>query len=267
VVGVRLACRPVDQVSTGRDYLRRANGHLRKSVIAFACLNSVMALPVADSTRFGRPIANSLGLRPASNAVRDILFQDHALAAWIARDCVVALDALLRTMGEPLGVALETAMAAAGLWPGPTVDPDARLSEPERTEALVLAHRVIAMFFAFERTDGRRGGDRIFYERLFATRSPGAAYEIAAWAGAVVGRLRGAGHLPDLPWMSAEFHTVPPMRGSGWYPNPYLMGEILAGEASWQRYWNGTDWTDRIRRRCLTGWQEQTKSLFEAPPN
>lgn len=252
MVGVRLACRPVDQASTGRDYLRRANGHLRKSVIAFACLNRVMALPVADSTWFGHPVANSLGLRPASNAVRDILFQDRALAAWIARDCVVALDALLGTMRTPLATAWEIAMAAAGAHPGPSDLPD---------PALVLAHRVIAMFF------GLRGRDRAFYERLFATRSPCAAHEITAWTGAVIGRLRGAGHLPDLPWMSAEFHTVPSMTTSGWYPNPYLMGEILAGEATWQRYWNGTDWTDRIRRRCLTGWQEQTKSLFEAPPN
>jgi hypothetical protein len=251
MVCLRLASRPVDQPSAGRDYLRRANGHLRKSVIAFACLNKVMALPIADTTQFGRPIANSLGLRPASNAVRDILFQDHALAAWIARDCVVALDALLGTTCTPLATAWATAMAAAGVHPGTD------RSEP----AFVLAHRVIAMFF------GLRGNDRAFYERLFATRSPSAAYEMTAWTGTVIGRLRGAGHLPDLPWMSAEFHTVPQMMSAGWYPNPYLMGEILAGEATWQRFWNGTDWTDRIRMRGLTGWRKQTKSLFEAPPN
>jgi hypothetical protein len=244
-------CRPADEVSAGRDYLRRANGYLRKSALALACLNHVMALPVGDGTRFGDPIANSLGLRPASNAVRDILFQDHALAAWIARDCVVALDALLGTMRAPLATAWETAMAAAGVHPGTDI------SEP----AFVLAHRVIAMFFAL------KGGDRVFYERLFAARSPSAAYEMTAWTGAVLGRLRGAGHLPDLPWMTAEFRTVPPMLVSGWYPNPYLMGEILAGEATWQRFWNGTDWTDRIRMRGLTGWQHQTKSLSEAPPN
>lgn len=250
MVSLRPASRPVP--STGRDYLRRANGYLRKSVLTFACLNKVLTLPVADAARFGSPVANALGLRPASNAVRDILFQDQALAAWIARDCVVALDALLGTMRAPLGVALETAMAAAGRWPGPTDIP-----EP----AFVLAHRVIAMF------SGIRGGDRVFYERLFATRNPCAAYEITAWTGAVIGRLHGAGHLPDLPWMSAEFHQVPPMLTADWYPNPYLMGEILAGEATWQRYWNGNDWTDRIRMRGRTGWQEQTKSLFEAPPN
>jgi uncharacterized protein DUF2510 len=255
MVGMRLACRPVELTSTGRDYLRRAKGYLRKSVLAFACLNKVMSLPVADATRFGSPIANTLGLRPASNAVRDILFQDQALAAWIARDCLVALDALLTTMRAPLGVALETAMAAAGLWPGPTAGTDT--PEP----AFVLARRVIAMF------SGVRGGNRIFYERLFATQNPCAAHEITAWTGAVIGRLHGAGHLPDQPWMSPEFHTVPLMLTPGWYPNPYLMGEILAGEATWQRYWNGNDWTDRIRMRGLTGWQQQTKTLFEAPPN
>jgi hypothetical protein len=253
MVSLRPTARPAGATSTGRDYLRRAGGHLRKSVLAFACLNKVMSLPVADATRFGSPVANALGLRPASNAVRDILRQDQALAAWIARDCVVAMDALLGTMRAPRGVALETAMAAAGLWPGPGTD----VPEP----AAVLSRRVIAMLA------GIRGNDRAFYERLFATRNPCAAYEITAWTGTVIGRLHGTGHLPDLPWMSAEFHTVPPMLTPGWYPNPYLMGEILAGEATWQRHWNGNDWTDRIRMRGRTGWQEQTKSLFEAPPN
>ncbi len=243
MVGLRLASRPVP--STGRDYLRRANGHLRKSVLALACLNRVMSLPVADITQFGRPIANSLGLRPASNAVRDILCQDRALAAWIARDCLVALDALL-------GTAWATAMAAAGIRPGRT-----DLPEPAR----VLAYRAIALFV------GIKGGDRTFYQRLFATRNPCAADEITAWTGAVIGRLHSAGQLPDLPWMSAQFHTVPPMLTPGWYPNPYLMGEIRAGEATWQRHWNGADWTDRIRMRGMTGWQEQINSLFAAPPN
>jgi hypothetical protein len=66
--------------------------------------------------------------------------------------------------------------------------------------------------------------------------------------------------------MTAQF-MVPRMTTADWYPNPYQMGEIRAGEATWQRYWNGADWTDRIRTRGLSGWQEQTKSLFEAPPN
>jgi hypothetical protein len=264
---VVLAPRPTEPVSPGRDYLRRANGYLRKSVMAFACLNKVMTLPVADAACFGRPIANSIGLRPASDVVRDILWQDRSMAAWVARDCVVAMDALLGTMTGSLADALETAMAAAGLRPGPAVSPDEDLPDATGAEVLLLARRVISMFFAFERLDGRRGIDRTFYERLFATRSHGAAYEIAAWTGAVIGRLRGAGHLPELPWMAAEFRTVPAMTTEGWYPNPFLMGEILAGEASWQRYWDGTDWTDRVRLRHLTGWREQTNSMYEAPPN
>jgi hypothetical protein len=256
----------------GRDYLLRANGYLRKSAIALACLNSVMTLPVADTASFGRPLADSLGLRPASDTVRDILFQDRSMATWIARDCLVTLDALLRTMRMSLSDALATTMAAAGLRPGPVIEPDqdGHLSPPVRAEVLALANRVIQMFFAFERTDGRSGGDRTFYELLFAARTRRAAavaYEIAAWTGAVIGRLRGAGYLPELPWMSPEFSTVPRMICPGWYPNPYLMGEILAGEASWQRYWDGIDWTDRIRLRRMTGWREETKSLFEAPPN
>lgn len=269
MVRVRLASRPA---TIAREYLRRANGCLRKSVMALACIHRVMATPVADAASYGRPLADSLGLRSATDAVREVLYQDRSLATWIARDCLVVLDTVLGTMCMSFAQALDMTMAAAGLRPGPTIDPAqaALLDPPDRADVLCLANRVISMFFAFERPDGRSGGDRTFYESLFAARTQRAtsvAYEIAAWTGAVIGRLRGTGHLPELPWMAPRFQTVPTMTTAGWYPNPYLMGEILAGEASWQRYWDGDDWTDQIRLRVLTGWRYETKSLFEAPPN
>jgi Protein of unknown function (DUF2510) len=258
--------------STSMDYLRRANGYLRKSVIAFACINQVMTLPCSRAEEFGRPLAGSTGLRPAADLVRSIMFQDRSMAAWTARDCLVTLDALLCTMHPSWDDALDTAMSAAGLLPGPTIDPR-RLDGVKpgtRQDVLVLANRVISVFFAFERPNGNRCGDRTFYERLFAANSTAgalAAYEIAAWTGTVIGRLRDAGYLDEVLWMSQEFRTVPEMTVAGWYPNPFRMGEIVGGEAGWQRFWDGSDWTERVRTRYGTGWREATTTMFQAPAN
>jgi hypothetical protein len=262
--------RGVTRVDT--DYLRRANGHLRKSIIAFACVNEVMALPVAAGECFGRPLSHWLGLDAASAVVHEILWQDRSMAAWAARDCLVTLDALLHGMDSSWGDAVETAMTAAGLRTGPVIAPDEvdNLSPSTRDDVLRLANRVLSMFFAFERSDGSGRVDRAFYQRLFAARSMSAAlvaHDIAAWAAVVIGRLVHAGYLDEMLWMSPDFSTVPVMTAPGWHPNPFQMGEIVDGEAGWQRYWDGTDWTDQVRQRGPGGWHVLTRTMFEAPPN
>ena len=263
---------PEQRAAVSRTYLGRANGRLRKSAITLACVNQVMTLPVAAAESFGQPLAHWLGLQPASDVVHDLLRQDRSLAAWVARDCLVTLDALLHGMDPSQDDALETALGAAGLRSGPVIDPfEAEHVPPKATEdVLRLANRVLSIFFAFERADGSGRAHRGFYERMFAARSMSAAlmaHDIAAWTAVVIGRLVHTGYLDEMPWMAPEFHRVPAMTVPDWYPNPFQMGEIINGEAAWQRYWDGTDWTDRIRRRGADGWREYARSMFEAPPN
>lgn len=194
------------------------------------------------------------------------------MAAWIAREAVVALDELLGLMDTPWGDAVDVAMDMAGLMPGPALNPERCVGVPAEIhkDMLGLANCVTSVFFAFDRPGGAPGNDRTYYEHLFT--SPArptrlVAHEIVAWSGVVIGRLLHTGLIPEVLWMSDEFETVPSMDTQGWYPNPWNMGEVTKSEASFQRYWDGIDWTDQVRLRDGRSWSYETRSMFRAPDN
>jgi len=264
--------RSPDDTVHSRAYLQRANGFERKAHLAFVSINQVMKLPIASREYFGRPMADVFGLQHGSDIVRKILMQDGSLAARVARDSLVVLDALLDTMNTPWEAALGIAMDAAGLLPGPKLNPERLTDVPLRVQEdmLGLAHCVVAIFFGIERPGGVQLGDRAYYEHFFESLERATqllAHEITAWSGAVIGRLRHAGYIPQTPWMSAKFETAPVMEEAGWYPNPMNMGQIVDGDATIQRYWDGTDWTDRARLCDGRTWRYDTTSMFVAPKN
>ena len=57
------------------------------------------------------------------------------------------------------------------------------------------------------------------------------------------------------------------MTEAGWYPNPFNYGDLVGGDATYQRQWDGADWTSRIRQRNGRGWNESTHSLATPPDN
>jgi hypothetical protein len=163
-------------------------------------------------------------------------------------------------------------MDAAGLAPGPELNPGRLTDVPIRVQGdmLGLANCIVSVFFAFERPGGIQTGDRTYYEHLFESpvrRTQLVAHEITAWSGAVIGRLMHAGHAEKMPWKLDDFETVPAMQGAGWYPNPSNMGQIVDGDATLQRYWDGNDWTDRVRLHKGRTWHYATSSIFKAPNN
>ena len=66
-----------------------------------------------------RAAGRALGLQAASDACTRVLRQDRSMAAWAARDCLVLLDDVLRTMGGTWADAVDTMLASAGLRHGP----------------------------------------------------------------------------------------------------------------------------------------------------
>jgi hypothetical protein len=92
--------RSPDDSLLSRDYLQRANFLQRKTLLTLVSINQAVKLPVASREYFGRPMADTFDLQPASDIVRKVLAQDASLAAWVARDSLIALDALLVTMNS-----------------------------------------------------------------------------------------------------------------------------------------------------------------------
>lgn len=264
--------RPPDDSALSRDYLQRANGLQRKTLLTFVSINQIMKLPIASREYFGQPMADVFGLQPASDIVRKILAQDASVAAWVARDSLIALDALLGTMNTSWNDSLDIAMDAAGLVPGPELNPERLTDVPLRVreDMLGLANCIVSVFFAFERPGEVQNGDRTYYNHLFESPARATqllAHEITAWSGAVIGRLLHTGYAEKNPWMSDEFEAVPTMQCVGWYPNPSNMGQIVGGDATLQRYWDGTDWSDQVRLRDGRTWHYETSSMFKTPRN
>ena len=193
------------------------------------------------------------------------------MAVWLGRRTLMFLDVLLENMRGTWDDALGVAMAAAGLLPGPALDPAklTGLSGSEQEDTLGTAQCAMRVFLGFERSDRGVLGDRTYYEHLFESTSRASrivAYEIVAWACVVIGRLVNSGHAQELDWMSPEFESVPTMDSAGWYPNPFNAGEFVDGYATRLRYWNG-DWTERVRFMRDGRWMETTWSMFKAPEN
>lgn len=51
-----------DGAETSRRYLERAPRQQRKDLLAIACLNQIMGLPIAQADQYGTPIADVQGL-------------------------------------------------------------------------------------------------------------------------------------------------------------------------------------------------------------
>lgn len=109
-----------------------------------------------------------------------------------------------------------------------------------------------------------------FYVELY-TGAPGRdvesiAYEIIAWEAIAVGRLMNTGRIRSgMVTMGPAYQTVPAMEVAGWYPNPQKLGGIIDGDAVLQRYWDGTNWTSKMRKRDGRRWIEGKVSLHDPP--
>jgi hypothetical protein len=274
---LREAAEPVS-LSPSQRYLQIAPDGQRKNALARACIGRIAGLSVCDASQFGRPVADTYGLSDAATAVRDVLRQDRSMYAWLARDMMVSLDVVLELMMEEgrgtWGENLDSAMMTIGLEPGPQLRKglERELASDVQERVIGLASYGLKIFWNIAQPDRKElERDGALYKHLFEStdeRTELTAHDVAAWSGVIIGRLHGVGCVPaSVPWFDRDGAIVPALEESAWYPNPYNRGNIENGDATFQRYWDGRDWTDRIRMRVDGSWNEELHSLRTVPNN
>jgi len=257
-----------------REYLSSAPPGPRTDNLAISCVQQIVELDVTHRSRFGEPLTVA-ALGKASGLVRETMTQDRDLSAWIARKGAVILDAVLRGgMRGGFEANMDRAFGAAGLEIGSSMlvrDDRARLSKVDRdtAESLGKACLALVVIVGSQPTDWTVR-ERRFYVSLFTGQdgadAEGFAYELIAWIGVVIGRLyhRGLVGLSE-PLLNPAFRQVPRLTRAGWYPNPPKFGDTSSGDAPFQRYWDGAQWTARVRVRQEQAWREAEYSLHDPP--
>jgi uncharacterized protein DUF2510 len=260
---------------TSRRYLAVAPPGPRTEVLAASCMHHVRETPISATEQFGEPLTMS-SLAPTSDLVRNLMSHDRDLSGWIARKSMIQLngtcsqfmrgtvsqnfDLAFGSVGLEVGEAVSVKASLAATWSGFDVD-----------AATALANVAIAVLNAAVSSpaDPRPAGQDL-YEDLYTGASgsdvESLGYDVIAWGSVVLARLVNADHVtPNLPILPPIYRDAPLMQGAGWYPNPGKYGGLVFGDAAIQRYWNGDQWTDRVRVRQGKRWETLSNSLHLRP--
>lgn len=260
---------------TSRRYLASAPPGPRTDVLASACTQQIRELPVAGADQFGKAVTVA-GIEPASGLVRKIMYQDRDLSAFIARKIMTHFKAAASSF---MAGSLEENVGAFASAMGFTTPTDSQpalvaqarhgLSPEDAKEANALATISFSVLRAVT-VGSDAGAEYRLYVKLY-TGSPdmdaeAVAYDAIAWTAIALGRLANRNLIrPEFPMMAPNFRDVPAMERPGWYPNPPKRGDIVNGDAVFQRFWDGIAWTDQVRIRQGGHWTTGCVSLHDEP--
>jgi len=266
--------RAASEHETSRQYLAAAPPGPRANNLASACALQIKETALAHPSRFGE-LATVAALTPTTEIVRSVMAQDRDLSAWIVRKSAVLMDSVFQIgMAGNVGEKLDASLAAVGLEfnEGVSVREEApELSSVDRDGATGLGTSALGLLAVVTSpASAWQPDERRFYENLF-TGANGEdveelAYTITAWVSVVLGRLLNTNRVKaGLPFFDPIYRDVPSMPRSGWFPNPAKQGDVSSGDAEFQRYWDGGQWTSRVRIRQGQNWSEHQLSLHDPP--
>jgi hypothetical protein len=243
-----------DEPSYSRQWISRYGPKSRKMELSNAALKRTSTLPVSAASAWGQPL-DEAALQPVREVIAGVLVQDRSLARHVTRDLALLFESLgglymhqtaaLESVGARDGdvgasgaMALAVARTIKGRHEGTPVAPS--------DEGLYISHFEDPAVEAYER-----------------------ALSIGAWAATVTSRLRNQGTLrgDGAIFFEPGQEQVGQMWEPGLYPSPVNAGDTSRGDASIERFWDGHDWTSRVRSRDGRRWNEQQVSLFRAPSN
>ena len=252
-----------------REWIARHGTVSRKNELAMAALHRVLRHPAAAEKTFGQPL-DAAHFAVTDEIVDAVLVQDWSLAACVARDLALFFESF-----GGLALNLEVAHQAVGLEAdgrlgeayGQLPDEDKHLAQSAAQEALAIA-RTIQARYRGEQVPPR---DLAVYTMLFESEGESnhrRALRVGGWAATSVARMRNGGHIDgELPAFANHLQHFGRMEQVGWYPNPINAGDTSLGDASIERWWDGGDWSDRVRLRENRRWRETRTSILTAPNN
>ncbi len=260
-------------------YLDGAPAGSREEWLHWASVLRVGELPVATAERAGAVVTMS-DLAPAVELIRHIMRQDRDLSGKLVRKSIVNLKAVLvGGMHGDFPANFESGVATMGLesLAGAggvtfTEDSGSGLAAAHAQAARALADLVIALMTvhaAGPDEQPRQAGWKYYVELQTGGSDRDAeedAYTLSAWSSVLINRLRNTDQLrADVPFFSWPWGYVPELSQAGWYPAPNKTTKLVDGLAPFQRYWDGSRWTDRSRVRAGRDWRTGTDPLHDPP--
>lgn len=213
-------------------------GFERRARLMWACVRLLAAESTAQPGAIGRPLGDGLGMEPLVEKIRPIFASERSMIRWTAlRGALMFLD-----MAVPGEAQWRSLLLAMGL--SVTTDPfDGReridLLQPDGPLTPDLQGAAIGLY-------GSLASRLEEYDQLKATSvqevnsdprwyvNEAMALDYIVWSSVALLRTGAIAGMRPLPEPSA-------FEGPGWYIEPLF--------AKGERYWDGNDWTPRIRNR------------------
>jgi hypothetical protein len=273
--------RRADDTEVSRQYLSGAPRLLgrplpRTDNLAIGCIQRVSAEGPGDKHSLGEPLT-ALEMAPLNALVREVMRQDCDLSAWVARKAVIIMRTVIDVgMAGPVNRRLDEVFGAVGLRVQQDVtmvdDASELVSAAGRDEAIAYGAATLALLkVAGASSKSWEPADRSFYENLY-TGADGSdvaslAYDLIAWSAIVLSRLNECGKIGSMAfdYFDPSLAAVPQLTREAWYPNPAKFGDTSTGDAEFQRFWDGENWTPRVRVRQGRSWTEREMSLHATP--
>jgi Protein of unknown function (DUF2510) len=234
--------RPVRTINGGVQREPEQPGSLQRRARMFReCVRIIADDPLSAPDALGVPIGDGCGMERLVARIAPLFAKERSLLRWVAlrgaltQLYLVALDSEtgvvpVSQLETAMGVCEVPSAGTAELVCGVAPEWASRLTEEQRTAATQVYTAVKYRLFDYARYS-EMTIDQVNQDRR-CWLNDAMALDFIAWSAVALLRTGVAARLPAAPEPDA-------LESPGWYTDP------LWGKA--QRYWDGADWTERVR--------------------
>jgi hypothetical protein len=224
----------------------------RRARLIAAAVLKVRPLPVAQPAAHGDLLGDGRGMEDVVAAIRPLFAKERSLTRWVAiRGALLYLDMaredaaqeakILAAMGFQFNGGPDTGEERIEL-----ISSAGSLLSPQLTENAIGVFQSLAMRLDAYDTVSKMKMDDVNADPFWKVVNEAIALDYIAWASVALCR---------VGWLNAALNTPEPglLENPGWYADPLW--------AKSERFWDGTDWTARMRVVADNRRMEVTQSL------